>query len=271
MEIEVFNFADYKNYLTEKLGGVKRRKGLRLALAKTLGCQPTYVSQVLNCKAHFSLEQAEKISRFLGHSEDEREYLFLLIQKERAGTVELQEYYAAKTGQLLAQRQILTNRLGKDIELSKEQQSVYYSSWRYAAVHIAVTIPSLQNVQALADFFKINQKNVTEVLDYLIASGIILKNKAGGYKVSQVKVRLGRNSHNIRTHHANWRQQAIESLDRETSADLHYSAVLSLSAAARLKVKNMILDALETQLAITDVSNEEELFAYNIDFFSMHK
>jgi uncharacterized protein (TIGR02147 family) len=271
VESSIFEVIQYKQYLIQRLGGFRSRKGLRLAAAKFLNCQPTFVSQVLNGNSHFSLEQAEKVSRFLGLTEDEREYFFLLIQKERAGTPELAEYYAAKTGQLLAKRQVLTHRLGKDTTLNREDQSIYYSSWHYAAIHIAVTIPTLRTREAIAEFFKLPLFKVSSVLEYLLNTGLIKQDASGKYETGNSRIRLGNDSHNILKHHTNWRNQAIDSLDRETPFDLHYSAVLSISASDRIKIKDMIMDALKKQLVIADASKEEELYSYCIDFFNLRR
>jgi uncharacterized protein (TIGR02147 family) len=271
MDISIFEISEYKQYLVHRLGGFRSRKGLRLAVAKTLNCQPTFVSQVLNGNAHFSMEQAEKVSRFLGHTEEEREYFFLLLQKERAGTQELKEYFATKMGQLLAKRQVLTHRLGKDTTLNRVDQAIYYSSWHYAAIHIAVTIPNLRTRESIADFFKLPLNKVSKVLEYLVSTGLLEKNENGEYSTGHSKIRLGNDSHNILKHHTNWRNQAIDSLDRETPFDLHYSAVLSISAADKVRIKDMILEALKSQLAAADASPEEELYSYCIDFFSLKK
>jgi uncharacterized protein (TIGR02147 family) len=270
MDVTVFEFTQYKDYLVERLGGIGKRKGLRLAIARALQCQPTFVSQVLNGHAHFSLEQAEKISRFFGHSEDEQEYFFLLIQKERSGTAELKRYHAQKIAQLLGKRQILTHRLGKDAVLSRDEQSIYYSSWHYAAIHIAVTIPALRSREALADFFRVPQGKVGEILDYLTSTRLIVR-AADGYNIGLAKIRLGNDSHNILRHHSNWRTQVLDALDREGPADLHYSAVISLSKADATRIKDAILDQLKKNLKITDASAEEELFCYCVDFFNLKR
>jgi len=88
--VDIYDFGDYKTYLHTKVGPRTTRKGIRGALARTLRCQPTYVSQVLYGRAHFSLEQAELVSDFFGHTSDERHYLILLLQKDRAGTKRLE-------------------------------------------------------------------------------------------------------------------------------------------------------------------------------------
>jgi hypothetical protein len=100
---------------------------------------------------------------------------------------------------------------------------------------------------------------------------LLEKNENGEYSTGHSKIRLGNDSHNILKHHTNWRNQAIDSLDRETPFDLHYSAVLSISAADKVRIKDMILEALKSQLAAADASPEEELYSYCIDFFSLKK
>jgi len=47
--------------------------------------------------------------------------------------------------------------------------------------------------------------------------------------------------------------------------------VLGISAADKVKIKDMTLEALKSQLAVSDASAEEELFSYCIDFFSMKR
>lgn len=252
------------------MGEPGQRKGQRALLSKALGCQPTFVTQVLNKDFNFSLEQAERLNRFLDHNEEESEYLFLLVQKERAGSRELAAYFDQKIKKLKSQRQILSHRLGKETTLSKEQQGIYYSSWYYAAIHIATAIPELQTKEKLANYFQMTQKKVSEVLDYLTSVGLVVQ-EAGRYSIGTAKIRLGNDSPNILRHHANWRQKATEFLEREGPNDLHYSGVLCLTPKDQEKIKSRILDMLKEHLQISDEAKEEDLCCYNIDLFSLKR
>lgn len=71
--------------------------------------------------------------------------------------------------------------------------------------------------------------------------------------------------------HGNWRTQALESLDREQLADLHYSGVLSLSRADITRMKNLFLEAIKDSQEIVRASGEEELCVVGLDFFSLRK
>jgi uncharacterized protein (TIGR02147 family) len=250
------------------MGGEGSRKGLRLALAKALQVQPAMISQVLKGHSHLSLEQAERANRFFGHSEEESEFFFLLVQKARAGTRELEKYFAGKIEELLRKRQEVVHRLGKRASLTKEEQSLYYSSWHFAAFHIAISVPALRSREALAAYFRLPPAKVAEVLERLCAMGLVTE-KDGLYTYASENLRLGRDSHNILKHHANWRQQAMQALDRERAEDLHYSAVLSLSQEAQRKIKDLLLEGLKAQLALSEASPEEDVAVLCIDLFSL--
>jgi uncharacterized protein (TIGR02147 family) len=266
----VFDFNDYKAYLAERAGGRRQRRGIRSLIAKTLKCQPTYVSQVLNGSADFSPEQAEVLNRFFGHTREESTYFLLLIQKERAGTRALKEFIQSQLDEILTRRMAISQRLGQKAGLTQEQQATYYSSWHFSAVHVALTIPSLRRREAIAHHLRISLKKVDEVLKFLVAAGLAQTNGLD-YATTEVQIHLGNDSHNIVKHHSHWRQQALESLDREELSDLHYSTVVSLSRQDVFNIKNRLLEEIKAAQAIIKDSPEEELYAYTMDFFSMRR
>jgi uncharacterized protein (TIGR02147 family) len=266
----VYDYKHYKPYLLSKVGPKNTRLGIRGAMARALKCQSTYISQVLYGRAQLSLEQGELLSEFLGHSRDENHYFLLLIQRDRAGTKRLEKYFTDQIEDIIARRLVLTERLGSKNQLTKEAQSIYYSSWHYSAVHVALTVPELRTAKALSQFFRISLKRIKDVLDFLSNSG--LANKVGDeYQVGDVQIRLGNSSHNIIKHHTNWRNQAIESLDREQPTDLHYSGVVSLSKKDVIKIKNQILEFIKETIDTIRKSEEEAVYSYCIDFFDLQK
>jgi uncharacterized protein (TIGR02147 family) len=265
---EIFEFRSYKDFLHSRVGPPKSRHGLRIAMAKKLRCQPTYVSQVLNGRAHLSLEQGEALSDFFGLTSDQRHYFLLLIQWERAGTPSLASYFKEQLEEIKTRRLILTARLGGENKLSKEHQSIYYSSWHYAAIHMALTIPQLRSPRALAKALGLSLKRVSEVAEFLCSAGLAQK-KGELLETGTNQIRLGKESHNILKHHTNWRHQAIDSLDRETLADLHYSGVVTLSREDVLKLKNRILEFIQESVKTVRESKEEELYCLAVDFFSL--
>lgn len=270
MAKQVFDCLSYKEYLIERVGGKRSRSGEKIALARAAKCQPTYVSQVLFGRAHISLEQADRMNEYLHHTKDEGLFFLLLVQKNRAGTKSLEKIFQDQMDSLLAKRLVLTERLGEKTKLSLENQATYYSSWQYAAVHIALTMPGLQVREKLAAFLNISPNRVNDILEFLLQVGLA-QELEGIYKTGSAEIRLGKNSSNIIRHHSNWRQQAIESLERESLEDLHYSAVVSLSKEAIGKIKNILLDSIKECTEVIRPSPEENLFCVNVDFFNLDK
>jgi len=268
MEKAVFEFSDYKSYLRE-IAGIGQRKGVRLAMAKNLHCQPGYISQVLNGQAHFSLEQGNALCHFLGHGAEERHYFLLLLQKQRAGTTDLHKYFEAQLEDIKRKRMVLTERLGKAHQLKEEDRAQYYSSWLYVAIHIALSIPTLQEKRALSDFFQMNQRRIGEIIEFLVGAGLVAEKPVGGYQFGPTQIRIGNDSHHVIKHHTNWRNRAIESLEREDTGDLHYSGVFTLSQKDASRVKDRLLEEIKACQNIIRDSPSEKIFAFNMDFFNL--
>lgn len=275
MQKTLFDFDSYKEYLRHLAGPRTQRSGVKVAMAQALRCQPAYISQILHGAAHLSLEQADQLNVHLGHSEEEAEWLLLQVQRERAGTPSLERYFAQKLEALRKKRLNVASRLGPHRTLSREEQFRYYSSWHYAAIHVALSVPGLRTPKALAKYFRVPLRRVLEVLEFLEKIGVAHARANGTYETGESSVRLGNDSPNILRHHANWRQQAIESLDRERdredASDLHYSGVLTLSERDAARLKDRMLARLKEDLEIVRASPEEEVYVYCLDLFQMER
>lgn len=270
MTKSVFDTRDYKAYLNAVATLKGARSGFKASMARAMDCQPTYISQVLSGGNHLSLEQAESLSRFLKLSEAERSFFFLLIQFARAGTPALRRHFASEIDTALEKRMNLVERLGRQSALGKETQATYYSAWYYSAIHIALTIPELRNLDALIAHFRLPREVVLEVLNFLIS--VRLARKVGTlYEAGSTFLRLGKDSRNLHRHHTNWRQQAVDSLDRETTRDAHYSAVVSLSEEDAVRLKELIFEMISKTTSLVKESSEEVLYGICLDAFEMRR
>ena len=264
----VFDFQSYKVYLRAYTGGPGRRSGIKSALATAIRCQTTYFSRVLNGNAQLSLEQAEALSLFLKHTDDEAHYFLLLVQKERAGTRSLHQYFQKQIDQILAKRMVLRERIAGELVLNKADQAEYYSSWHYAAFHIAVTVPALRNREALSRYFRVPSQRVHLVMEFLIRAGMVSE-LSGIYFPVQVDIMLGNDSPNIIRHHTNWRNRAIDSLETERPEEMHYSAVVSVAREDLPRIKENLVQLIQKNLALYRASKEEEIYCCSIDFFGL--
>jgi uncharacterized protein (TIGR02147 family) len=265
----VFDFRDYKAYLRAYIGRLPARgHGFRAQISKSLGVHSAYVTQVLSGNAHFSLEQAEELNSLLNHNEQESEFFLLLLQLARAGTLKLKRRTQTLIDQVLRSRTNLRDRVKIQKELSSEDQLIYYSSWHYTAVHIILTIPKFQYVEKIAEALKLPKEKVKKILDYLISVGLV--EQAGAkYLPSTTQIYLGRDAAGISKHHTNWRMKAIESLDQETTENLHFSAAISLSKEDYEKIRDNLAEKVQEAMSKVKNSKEEMLSVMNIDFFRL--
>jgi len=263
--LTLFEYVDYKAFLRDL--GDERPRGFRKALAEATGCQTAYVSQVLNGQYHFSLEQADAGAAFLGLTKDETKFFLLLIERQRAGTDSLRAYFTEQLEESRSRHLLLKHRLGVPASLGVPEQSRYYSSWHYSAVHMAVTIPKLQSRPALARALGISPRKLSEVLDFLGSVGLIQK-KGERYLPGLTQLHLSKDSPLIAQHHANWRQQGMTKMHSDHAGEgVHYSSVSSLSAADAQRIKEQLTQALSEAVRTIKDSPEEVLFGINLDFF----
>lgn len=266
----MYNCVDYKVYLRSKAGEKTQRNGLKSAMAQHLGCQPGFISQVLNGDLHLNLEQVTLLNDFFSHTKEESHFFMLLVQKQKAGSKKLEKYFQSQIDEILNQRLVLTKRLGTSNTLNEADRAIYYSSWHYAAIHIALTIPELRQPESLAAHFRISLTKVHQVLEFLQTTGLAISGKDGFSSESSL-TRLGNDSRSISKHHTNWRLQAIESLDQEDLLDLHYSAVVSLSEKDARDIKEKILEQIKSNINQIRESKEEKIYCYTIDFFNLNR
>lgn len=264
----IYDYKDYRAFLVDALGGAGKRTGQRGALARHLGCQTAYLSQVLSGSANFSLEQAYKVNQFFSHDSTASEFFLLLVQKERAGTHELKDYFQNKISEIKTKRSELKNRVTANRTVSDKDHAFYYSHWYISAIHVALSVTSLQTVAELSKHFQLEDGVVREVLEFLTSTGLADFSR-GKYTIGSSHVHLTKESRFVKQLHTNWRMQAIQSLDRRREEDFHYSVTYSLSKEDALKIRHMILDLIERNMEVVKPSKEEVLYCNTIDFFEI--
>jgi len=271
MRKSVFEFRDYKAYLKAYMAQLPTRgHGFRAEIAKALNVHSAYVTQVLNSGAHFSLEQAEDLNFLLGHNTEEGAYFLLLTQLARAGTQRLKKRVLSQMDAALEKRADLKPRVKISKELTAEEQLIYYSSWHYTAIHIALTIPQYQSVEALSEALNLPREKVRTVVDYLMSCGLI-EEKGSRLQPTTHLIYIGRDSTAVLNHHTNWRIRAIESLDANLQEDLHFSAALSLSVEDYSIFREELAQVIQNTIERVKASKEETLCALNLDFFKLVK
>jgi uncharacterized protein (TIGR02147 family) len=268
----IFDFQDYKAYLGAYLRGQPGAgRGLRAKMAKVISCQRSFVTKVLDVHsvADLSLEQAEQLNSFLNHSEEESRYFLLLAQYARAGTPNLREYFRDQMKEVLNRRLEAKKELQSRSVLSPEDHMHYYSSWFYAAIRIAVSLPNLQTKEALSRKFNLPLPFLVSVLEFLSSRGLIEQKGDRFFHSSQQQVLMTPDHPLISKHHTNWRVQAIKSLELQSPRDLHYSYLVSLSENDALQIRSLLVESIQEVLRRAAPSKEEAIYSFCLDYFEI--
>ncbi len=269
MKIDVLNYKKYKKYLYDKIESEgKALKGLRLKLANHIGCQPSYLSQVINGNPHFTLEQAQLINTFFLHNKTETKYFLLLVQHERAGTKELKYFFAQQIEEVLDSKFDLKKRLPDTEDIPDQAKHRYYSAWYYSVIHMILSMPECQEVNFIANRLHLPPQLVKDVIQFLEDTGLI-KLEKNIYELTKKRIHLERDSVFIHQHHINWRSQTLQSVEKNLPTDMHYSITFTLAEKDFPKIKEVFLKAIESANAIISPSKNEDVYAITLDVFNV--
>lgn len=267
----IFEFNDYKAYLIA-LDHTKSilRKGFRSRLAQEIRCQSAFISQVLNGNANFGLEQGLKISQFLNHNSHEQQHFLWMIEYERAGSKDLKKHFLNHLTKSREKNLHIQSRVSS-IKITLESQVVYYSEWYYSAIHVLVTIPKFRTIKKISEALGLSENLTRKALQFLISAHLVREEAGEFFPDNSTQVHLSHDSPLISKSHSNWRLMAMQSLGQAHSQTLHYSTVSSLSKADVELLRRRFLQQIEDYVKIVEKSPEEELYCFNLDFFSLTK
>lgn len=267
--VSIFDHRNYRAYIHERFKKMpKAGYGQLRKLAQFLGVHTTLVSQVLSGGKTFTLEQAAHVGEYLGLSEMEFDYFLLLVQLDRAGTPTLRKNLLRQIESLHKQAQELSNRLTAKGQLRDTDRAIFYSDWAYSAVRQMTAIQGFQDIDSIAVHLSLSTKRTKEIIEFLLSLGLCREEK-GQLKIGPTSTHLGSNSHWVRMHHLNWRQKAVEHLNEESVSKLHYTAPMTLSVADAEKIRELIVQFLESVDKIVEPSPSEDLFCLNVDWFKV--
>lgn len=267
--ISVYDYKDYKQLIKNWIESHSQQtRGLRKSLAAALGCQTPFITHVLTGNYHFSLEQAEACTRWMGLNDRDSEFFMLLVMRQRASTKHLEKMLDRQIHEKLEQDSGLKKRLKITEGLTPEKQQIYYSSWHYSALHMAVMIPHLQSVEALQKHFQLPLSRVVQIVEFLVELGLVDRQK-NQLKIKRPVIHLEKESPLLVQHHLHWRMRAIEAIQLKSVDDVHYSGVMSLSKDDFDWVRARLTHLLQEIVEKIKDSKDEKLATLNFDWFSL--
>lgn len=269
--INIFDFSSYRKFLSSWVNWARKsKKGNLTSLAKVAEVHPTFLSHALAGSKDLSLEQAVLISRYLELSALEQDYFFCLIQQERSGNSHLKSYWDAKIKGLFDERNNLVQRFRPHRELTLEEKSTFYSSWKYVAAWTATAINKGQTIEDLGMKLGIPRAELSDILNFLVVCGLCIEEN-GTFSIGDMHVHVPNQSPLVTKHHTNWRLQALNRLDNRTTRELFFTAPMSISKKDFNRIREMLNVFVKEAVEIAKDSTAEEVVGLNIDFFQVQK
>lgn len=260
----IFDFKDYKLYLKHIIDSSKR--GIITRLAEAAGCQRSYLSQALSTQVNLTSDQVYNISIFLKLSEDEQEYLLLLLEQDKAASFSYKKRIKAKIENLKSNSKRLSQKVEK--KNPKKVNPKYYSAWYYSAVHIASSIEQFKTEKDFATHLNLNINTVTEVLTDLKSWGLVKLKKDEWIYNDAYSLHLKDDALLTRLNHSNWRTYVL-SQPIEPEKNINYTSVFAVSKKDLNTLRSDVLDFLKEQRQKISPSDSEELVVFNCDFMSV--
>jgi hypothetical protein len=238
-------------------------------MARHCGIHASVLSLVFQKKRELTLEQAAALADYFGLNEAESQYLLLLVQLERAGNEPLRKLLRKQKETLLASRNQVVKRVKSSRKLTEEEKAIYYSSWLYSAVRILSALPGLSAKEPLRKKLGLGREPFQQIVDFLVRQGLCAE-EGGRLRPLAHSTHLDGASPLVSRHHGNWRVKAMEkhpSLDQER--ELAFTSPMALSRADALKVRSLLLDAIEGVCRIADPSPSETAYFLNLDWLEI--
>ena len=252
----IYAYDDYKKYLTGWFSTTKQKK---TDVAKEIGIQSSFLSQVLNGAKNLTLEQGIKFCMMLKFDEDMTDYFLLLIQRQKNSESSLEPVF---------DRQI--NNIRKkygDYEIAlnstKHNDKNFYqftSRWYYCAIHCLLGLRDINTIDDLTKKINLKKNLIEEAVAALKEWGYVQESAKGFQTIEDKDFLVFESGPNLTDYHHTWRIQALKGLNAESDThSLHATNLLRVNDDTALKIRNMLLEA--NKKAYEIATNENMLMA----------
>lgn len=263
----IFEYTDYKKYLRDFLE-VSRPKVTLKVIADHLKIHPSRATQVMRGKEDFSFEQGYALTRRLGIKAAERDYFLNLLHKQRAGSIELEDYYENILSDLRMQNLKVNSRIIASTELSESVSFVYYSDWLYQAARLLCDTGQVASAEDICDHLHSDSKRTHDVLAFLVEVGLCEK-KNGRIVRTPKNTHVKTDSIFVTSHHRNWRIKALEYLSCRNPENLSFTSPMIIDKKSAEQIKKIILESLtKIDLKISEAESKG-LYCLNLDFINL--
>jgi uncharacterized protein (TIGR02147 family) len=265
--MDFFNASNYRELIRSRFEQMPNRGyGQMGRIAKYLGVNQTLVSQVMSGLKEFTEEQGFLLGEYFELNDLETEFLLLLIRRDRAGHHKLKQFFEKQIIRARSEAQKVKHHVSREKELTIEQQSIFYSSWIYSAVHGLTAIPSKQSVEAVASHLGVSRARISEIANWLLRVGLC-KELQGRLVVGPKSTFVEKESPLSGQHLSNWHVKAQELMVEKMDSDLFFSAPITVSEKDYAEIRKELVQQIAKISKRVEKSESQILAAFNIDCF----
>lgn len=262
---KIFSYNSYKNYLKDIVESQGR--GSIAKLAEAAGCDRTYLSQCLSTKVQLTPDHIFGISQYLKLAEDEEDYFLLMLLYDRSASRGAQGKVKEKMEKMVQSNLILSKKISQKADsnqLTAEQKTKYYLSWKYAAIHTLTSIKEFQSISSISKKTRIPEPEVAFVLQDLLEMGLIRQNN-GKWVHSGKNIHIPIGSPLTTQNHLNWRLRSVENVNNKNA--IHYTTLFSIAKKDWEQLRDDLLTFIEKQRDFIHASGTEEMFCFCCDLY----
>jgi uncharacterized protein (TIGR02147 family) len=265
--VSILSYENYRDFLKDWIRDHPRGgHGVKQRLAERLGVSSTLISFVLSGKKKLTLEQASDLADHMKLRDLENEYLFLLVEIDRAGTHRLRAKLEKKLEHLKKQGHKITHRVVKDRELTEEVKAVFYSNWLNTGLRNLLATGNFRTPREIAERLMVGEDLVAAAIQFMLEQKLVVEDD-GVLRTGPTYTHLEGDSPFVDRHRQNWHIRGFVEMERRRPEDLFYSSPMSMSRSDVHKVKSLLLKVIDETLAIMRPSPSEEAVCLNIDWF----
>jgi len=267
--MEIYKHKSYRDALKSWLKEQpKEGRGMAQKIAKTLNISTVLVSQILSGNRVLQIDYAFHLAEFMGLTATETDYFLLLVQYENAGTNSYKKYLMKRIEVIYDSNTEVKNRVSQDIHLNEEDKAQFYSHWHYSAIRLLTDIPGCDTASAIAQYLEISLARVSEVMEFLIKCRLCV-HEGGKYKMAIRNTHLSSDSPWVYSRQLQWRQKAIQSMDRPSKDFVFYTGPMVLSEKDAAWVRDQLVNAIGKVTERARQSESEKMMCLNIDWFGL--
>jgi len=258
----------FEHLFSPKMMDMSRHRSLA-QLAVSAHIQPSYLTNVIKGRAHFSSDQIYALGDELGIRPEETEFLILLMEWERTSHSRRKERLAERIENLRQQNLRAEKYItAPQTVLKNEDLERYYLDPNVELLHLFLGTESCpQGIDQIAQVWGFSKEYVHEILNLLESLKLIVR-KGKWWTTRIAHQHLPRESPLCKPQQMLKRLAALHALQKMPSHRAYtFSASVTMTEQTRLEIQSRFLEFLKQCEDLVKGSAPQELFQIQFDLF----